>query len=108
MSRWKASAIHLSMSLIVVAALLAVILLRWYPGILFSVDGGLVGLQIVIGVDLVLGPLLTLVVFKAGKPGLRFDLSCIAIAQISCLAAGVWIVYKERPIALVLTTPSIA
>ena len=82
--------------------LLAVILLVWYPGILFRVDGGWTGLRIVVGVDLVLGPLLTLVVFKAGKPGLKFDLGCIAFAQASCMAAGMWIVYHERPIALVL------
>lgn len=102
MSRWKASAIHFAISMIVFLLLLAVILLVWYPGILFSVDGGWTGLRIVIGVDLVLGPLLTLIVFKSGKPGLKFDLSCIAVVQSVCLAIGMWIVYTERPIALVL------
>lgn len=102
MSRWKAAAIHFSISLFVFVLLLAVILAVWYPGILFSVDGGWTGLRIVIGVDLVLGPLLTLIVFKSGKPGLKFDLSCIAIAQSVCMAIGMWIVYNERPIALVM------
>ena len=102
MSRWKASAIHFSLSLIVLLLLLAVILVLWYPGILFSVDGGWTGLRIVVGVDLVLGPLLTLIVFKSGKPGLKFDLSCIALAQTACMAVGIWIVYNERPIALVM------
>ncbi|MDA1371575.1 MAG: hypothetical protein O2971_12555 [Proteobacteria bacterium] len=107
MSRWKAFAIHFSISLAVFLVLLAVILLVWYPGILFSIDGGWTGLRIVIGVDLVLGPLLTLIVFKAGKPGLKFDLSCIVIAQIGCMAAGMWIVYTERPIALILAYDTI-
>lgn len=102
MSRWRAAAIHFSISLFVFVLLLAVILAVWYPGILFSVDGGWTGLRIVIGVDLVLGPLLTLIVFKSGKPGLKFDLSCIAIAQSVCMAIGMWIVYSERPIALVM------
>lgn len=102
MSRWRAFAIHFSLSLAVFLVLLAIILLVWYPGILFSIDGGWTGLRIVIGVDLVLGPVLTLIVFKSGKPGLKFDLSCIAVAQISCMAAGMWIVYNERPLALVL------
>ena len=102
MHRWQACAIHFSISLAVFLVLLAIILRLWYPGILFSVDGGWAGLRIVVGVDLVLGPLLTLVVFKVGKPGLIFDLSCIVLAQISCMAAGMWIVYEERPIALVL------
>ena len=107
MSRWKAGAIHFSISLAVFLLLLAIILLLWYPGILFSIDGGWTGLQIIIGVDLVLGPLLTLIVFKSGKPGLKFDLSCIATAQAICIAAGMWIVYEERPLALVLAYDTI-
>jgi len=101
MNRWKAFGIHLIISLLVFLALLGIIILMWYPGILFSIDGGWEGLKIVMGVDVVLGPLLTLVVFKVGKPSLKFDLSCIAILQIACMAAGIWIVYQERPIALV-------
>ena len=102
MSRWKAFAIHLSVSILVFLILLTVILTVWFPGILFSIDGGWTGLRIVVGVDVVLGPLLTLIVFKSGKPGLKFDLTCIAIAQIACMTAGMWIVYQERPLALVL------
>jgi len=102
MSRWQAFGIHLAISMLLLLAMLAIILLLWYPGLLFSVDGGWTGLRIVIGVDLVLGPLLTLVVFKAGKPGLKFDLSCIAAFQLICMTAGMWIVYDERPLALVL------
>ncbi len=102
MTRWHAFGIHLAISGALLSLLLAVIMLVWYPGILFSVDGGWTGLRIVIGVDLVMGPLMTLVVFKVGKPGLKFDLTCIGIFQLSCMAAGMWIVYDERPLALVL------
>ncbi|MBL4582424.1 MAG: hypothetical protein JKY29_11445 [Gammaproteobacteria bacterium] len=102
MSRWKAGVIHFSISLTIFLGLLSVILFIWYPGILFNIDRGWAGLQLVIGVDLVAGPLLTLVVFKAGKPGLKFDLSCIAIFQAACMAAGMWVIYSERPLALVL------
>ncbi len=102
MSRWKAAAIHFSGSLFVYLILLALILLLWYPGVLFSIDGGWTGLRLVIGVDLILGPLLTLMVFKSGKPGLKFDLICIVTARAICMTAGMWVVYKERPIALVL------
>jgi len=101
MSRWKAFAIHLAISVAVFLSLLGVIIAIWYPGILFSVDGGWQGLKLVMGVDVVLGPLLTLIIFKAGKPGLKFDLGCIAALQIACMAAGIWIVYQSRPIALV-------
>lgn len=102
MSRWKAGAIHFSISLTIFLGLLTVILFLWYPGILFNIDRGWAGLQLVIGVDLAAGPLLTLVVFKSGKKGLKFDLCCIALFQASCMAAGMWVIYSERPIALVL------
>jgi hypothetical protein len=102
MSRWKAGAIHFSISSMVCLGLLGVILSLWYPGILFIIERGWTGLRILIGVDLVLGPLLTLIVFKAGKPGLRFDLSCIVTAQALCMAAGMWLVYNERPLVVVL------
>jgi hypothetical protein len=102
MSRWKAGVLHFLISLAIFLGLLAVILLLWYPGILFNIDSGWAGLQLVIGVDLIAGPVLTLVVFKAGKKGLSFDLSCIAFFQAACMAAGMWVIYSERPIALVL------
>jgi hypothetical protein len=77
----EGGAIHFLIGLAIFLGLLAVILFLWYPGILFNVDRGWAGLQLVIGVDLIAGPLLTLVVFKTGKRGLNFDLSCIAIFQ---------------------------
>ncbi|MEX2130593.1 MAG: hypothetical protein WD772_03835 [Pseudohongiellaceae bacterium] len=101
MNRWKASLIHLVVSVVVCAALLLVIVNFWFPGILVSLDGGWTGLKIVTGVDVVLGPLLTLVVFRAGKPGLKFDMACIVAAQVACLTAGIWVVFNERPLALV-------
>jgi len=53
--------------------------------------------QLLLGVDVVLGPLLTLVVFKPGKPGLKFDLMVIVVIQLSALIYGANIVYGERP-----------
>ena len=102
MSRWKAFGIHLLISSVILLVLLAIIMWVWFPGILFSVDGGWTGLRIVIGVDLVLGPLMTLVVFNTDKPELKYDLAAIGIFQFACMAAGMWIVYSERPLALVL------
>ena len=56
------------------------------------------GLKIIMGVDLVLGPLLTLIVYVPGKKGLKFDLTMIGITQIGCLMAGLWVVHNERPV----------
>lgn len=102
MSRYKAFLIHLSISLLVFSGLAGVLLYWWYPGLFFDTDGGWQGVRIIALVDLVLGPCLTLVVFKAGKPGLALDLFLIAMFQTICLSAGVWVVYSERPLAMVM------
>ena len=101
MSRLTAFAIHLGISLLVFAVLAWIILYRWFPDFFFAIDGGWEGLRIIIAVDLVLGPLLTLIVYRAGKPGLKTDLTLIGVFQALCLAGGMWVVYSERPLAFV-------
>ena len=101
MSRWKASAIHFLLSAAIAGALVALMLLVWYPWPLFELAGGSGLVLILVGVDVVLGPLITLVIFKAGKKGLKFDLAVIAMLQLSALAYGVYAVYVVRPAYIV-------
>ncbi len=54
-----------------------------------------------VGVDLVLGPLLTMIVYRHGKSGLKFDLSVIALVQLAALIYGANILYEEKPHYLV-------
>jgi hypothetical protein len=101
MTRFSAFGIHLGISLVIFAGLTYLVLFHWYPDLFFQTDGGWQGMRIIIAVDLVLGPALTLIVYRHGKPGLKFDLTCIGVFQALCLAAGVWIVYSERPLAMI-------
>jgi hypothetical protein len=101
MTKLRAFLIHLGISLSVFGVLAYLVVKVWYPDFFFETDGGWQGLRLLLGVDLVIGPLLTLIVYRAGKPGLAFDLTFIGIAQVACLAAGVWIVHGERPLAIV-------
>lgn len=103
MSRYKAFAIHFAISFVIFLILLYFILVQWYPEPLFSTDGGWRVIRIIAGVDLILGPLLTLIVYKAGKKGLKFDLSMIALVQILALSWGGWTTYNERPAAIIYT-----
>ena len=103
MSRFSAFSIHLGISFLIFLLLAYLVVFQWYPGIFFDNDGGWRGMRIIVAVDLVLGPLLTLVVFKADKPGLRTDLTLIGLFQAVCLCAGTWVVYGERPLAVVYT-----
>ena len=100
-TRSGAFAIHLLLSALLLCVLLAIIFFVWYPyELIFA--GGVEGLKILMGVDLVLGPVLTLVVFDIAKKKLKYDLIMIAILQISCLCVGLAMIYKERPLVQVL------
>ena len=100
-TKFQAFAIHLAISLLIFLLLLGIILYFWFPnGLIYA--GGIEGLKLIVGVDVVLGPILTFVVYKKGKKELKTDLSLIALLQISCLAIGTWIVYNERPVAQIL------
>jgi hypothetical protein len=98
LSRWQAAAIHLSISGIVACLVLVFILLVFYPGFYFRLSGGLKLFFIIVGVDVVIGPLLTLAVYKAGKKGLKFDLSMIAFLQVAALAYGLHTMWVARPV----------
>ncbi len=101
-SRWGAFAGHLLISLIIFGLLFALIAYWLFPGALFQVAGGIEGIRIIAGVDLVLGPLLTLVIYNIAKPRreLYRDLSIIGGIQIAALAVGMLLVYNSRPVAV--------
>lgn len=101
MNRLAAFLVHLGISLVVFVFLAGLVLLVWYPDFFFAADGGWEGIRIIFLVDMVAGPLLTAVVYKKGKPSLRSDLTIIAVFQAACLTAGTYVVYSERPLALV-------
>lgn len=96
-TRWKASGLHLLISVAIAAGALALMLLVWYPHPLFKAAGGDDLLFLLVGVDVVIGPLITLIIFKPGKRGLKFDLTAIGVLQLSALVYGVSIVYLARP-----------
>lgn len=101
MSRWKAASLHLLISL--AAAILAgsLIYFVWYPPPYFQVAGGNTLMLLIMAVDVVLGPVLTLAIFKAGKKGLKFDLAVIALLQISAFSYGLYIIAIARPVFVV-------
>jgi hypothetical protein len=103
MSRWKASGVHFLLSVAVATAVLAFMLLVWYPGPLFEAAGGDHLIFVLVAVDVTIGPLITLIIFKAGKKGLKFDLAVIATLQVAALAYGMHAVYLARPVYLVFT-----
>ncbi len=101
MNRWKASGIHLSICALIALTVVMVMLFVWYPDPYFQSLGGKKLIMIIIGVDVVLGPLLTWIIYKPKKKGLKFDLSVIATIQLVALVYGVNVLFQERPVYVV-------
>jgi len=98
MSRYKAAAIHLGISATIATLAFLPIYFLWYPGDLFDSAGGRDLFLIMLGVDVTVGPLVTLIVFVQGKKGMLFDLWVIGIVQASFLAYGTFTLAESRPV----------
>lgn len=101
-TKLKASSIHLGLSVLVFSAFVFTLRSFWFPEPYFTASGGWQGLKIVAFIDIVLGPLLTFIVFNNKKPSkeLNTDLSIILLLQLSALIWGINTVYEQRPIAI--------
>jgi hypothetical protein len=101
MTRWIASLIHLIISLAVISIVAAWVIVQWYPLEIVRALGVDKIMLLLGGVDLVMGPLMTLLVFKVGKPSLKFDLSAIALVQLFFLGFGLHSLAVTRPVYIV-------
>lgn len=102
-TRLKAAAIHLGASVLLAAVVALLVFELWYPWPYREISGGRDLFLLVISVDVVLGPLLTLAVFNVRKPRaeLRRDVVVIALLQLAGLGYGLWTVQLARPVHLV-------
>ncbi|HVF64038.1 MAG TPA: TfpX/TfpZ family type IV pilin accessory protein [Casimicrobiaceae bacterium] len=103
LNRWQAAAGHLVLSAVIGVSVFAAMILVWYTPPYFEAAGGNDLVLLLLGVDITLGPLLTLAVFNPGKGmnKLRFDLAVIATLQLAALAYGVHVMFTARPAYLV-------
>lgn len=103
MSRWRAGFIHLLLSLFVVGSVAAYVIYFWYPIALLPMAKADQLLMMVGGIDLIVGPLLTLIVYKQGKKTLKMDLTVIGLIQAGFLSMGLYTLFESRPVYLVAT-----
>lgn len=103
MTRWRAGFIHLLISLLVVGSVAAYVIYFWYPIPLLPMAKADELLMMVGGIDLIVGPLLTLLVYKQGKKTLKMDLTVIALIQALFLGGGLYTLFASRPVYLVAT-----
>ena len=96
----RAFAIHFGISLVVIGTFLAFVYFILYTPEILHLEGGDQITLIIFGVDLTLGPIMTLILYRKGKRGMLFDLVMIGIIQLSAFLYGGWVLYAERPVFL--------
>ena len=103
MNRWKAATVHLSISLVLATTIATVLHFLWFPPPYFTAAGASKLIIVLIGVDIGIGPLLTLLVVSPRKSRklLRLDLSVIAVLQTIAFAYGVYAIAMARPVFVV-------
>jgi hypothetical protein len=104
MIRWqeklKAFAVHFGVTLLLALLAAAVIFFVWYPAPFHTMMGGTELFLLVVGIDLALGPLISLVIYDSRKPRrkLLFDYGVVAVVQLAALVYGVFVVWNVRPV----------
>ncbi|MGQ0710913.1 MAG: TfpX/TfpZ family type IV pilin accessory protein [Rhodoferax sp.] len=99
----RAAGVHLLFSALVAATAAWLVFSVWYAYPYRDMSGGRELFLLVVSVDVVCGPLLTLVLFSPSKPRkeLWLDLSMVAFLQLAALGYGLWSVWVARPLYLV-------
>lgn len=99
----QAAGIHLLCSVVVALLAAALVFGLWYPYPYRELSGGRALFLLVVAVDVVCGPLLTMVLFNPAKPRAELwrDLGLVALIQLAALGYGLSTVWQARPWYLV-------
>ena len=92
---------HLSISFLIALLVVGLVFFIWYPFPLAIAVGVTHIFLMLLVIDVILGPILGLLVYKEGKKTLKFDLIVIIIIQIAALCYGVYSIEQGRPAWLV-------
>lgn len=103
LSSRRAAWTHLTLSLVLAIIVATVVFLFWFPAHFRALAGGLQLFWTIVAVDVVCGPLLTLLLFKTSKTqlALAVDLTLIAAIQLAALGYGLYSLASARPLAVV-------
>lgn len=109
-SKVKASLLHFLLSFAIFCVVLGWAWFFAYPSAYFTMAGAVQGLSLVFIVDVVLGPLLSFLVYnpKKSKKEIISDFAIIGVVQFAALIYGVSTLYQERPRAIILYPKSTA
>lgn len=99
-NRIHAFLIHLLFSALIACSVVLAAILIWYPGPLIDATGAKKIFLMVIGLDVCIGPILTLIIFNKKKKELARDLHVIFIIQVCALVYGIYTLTVARPVYL--------
>lgn len=99
--RIKYFLIHLNCSLIIAIAIFILVNYIWYPTPFAEALGILPIFLMMLVIDVIIGPLLSLFVYQEGKKTLKIDLSIIVLLQLSALGYGLYNIERGRPVWIV-------
>ena len=88
---------HLSISILISLFILAWVFFVWYPAPLAYAVGVTHIFLMLLAIDMIVGPLLGLIVYREGKKSLKLDLTFIFILQISAMGYGIYTIAQGRP-----------
>ena len=97
----RAALIHLSCSAAVAMACMVLVFRFWYPSPLAEAQGVSHLVLMMIAVDVMIGPMITSIVYDPRKKWLRLDLATVAMLQTIALLYGMKAIYGGRPAYLV-------
>lgn len=96
--RLKAFAVHFLISAVVVGIALALTYGLWYRPPFSYIENVTAVILVLAVVDLVMGPLMTFIVYNPGKKTLKMDLAIIGLVQLGALLYGMSVIYEARPV----------
>jgi len=104
--KFRAFAIHFLATAALGACAAALIFLVWFPHPFATMIGGTELFLLVVGCDLALGPLVSLVIYNSRKSRreLVLDYSLVALVQLAAMVYGVYIVAGTRPVYVAFNT----
>ena len=92
---------HLTISFLIALFVVGLVFFIWYPSSLATAVGVTKIFLMMLTIDVIIGPILGLLVYKEGKKSLKFDLTVIILLQLSALFYGIYSIEQGRPVWIV-------
>ena len=102
-NKLKAFFIHLLSSVTFISAFMLLIYFLWFPEEAMKLTGIIKIFMTLIAIDIIIGPLLTYIVYNPKKKSLKFDLSTIVVMQLAAFSYGAYTIYQAHPVYITYT-----